>query len=81
MTMIKESGRVLPFPSARLPHDTTLGAISGWPIYYHGIHHCRRVEVSSNSATVEANKFVRPHKSCMHQYIIKLAHWGQTIGP
>jgi hypothetical protein len=31
--------------------------------------------------TVEATKFVGPYKSRMHQYIIKLAHQGQTIGP
>jgi hypothetical protein len=37
--------------------------------------------VSSNSAIVEATKFAGPHKSRMHQYIIELAHRGQTIGP
>jgi hypothetical protein len=37
--------------------------------------------VSSSSATDEATKFAGPHKSRMHQYIIELAHWGQTIGP
>jgi hypothetical protein len=62
-------------------HNMTLGAIRGWPIHYPGIHHCRRGEVSSNSVTVEATKFAGPYKSRMHQYIIKLAHQGQTIGP
>jgi hypothetical protein len=38
-------------------------------------------EVSSNSATDEATKFVGPHESYMHQYIINLVHRGQTIGP
>jgi hypothetical protein len=34
-----------------------------------------------NSATVKATKFVGPHKSRMHQYIINLVHLGQAIGP
>jgi hypothetical protein len=79
--MIKELGQVTPFPSARLPHDATHWAIPGWPIHYPGIHHCRRGEGSSNLMTIEATKFVGLHKSHMHQYIIKLAHWGQMIGP
>jgi hypothetical protein len=79
--MIKESGRVAPLPSARLPCDTTRWAICGWPVHYLGIRHYRRGEGSSNSATIEATKFVGPHKSRMHQYIIKLAHRSQTIGP
>jgi hypothetical protein len=33
-TMIKVSDQVPPFPSERLPHDTILGAIRGWPIHY-----------------------------------------------
>jgi hypothetical protein len=37
--------------------------------------------VSSNSVTIEATKFVGPHKSRMCQYLINLVHWGQTIGP
>jgi hypothetical protein len=37
--------------------------------------------VLSNSATVEATKFVGPNESCMRQYIINLVHRGQTIGP
>jgi hypothetical protein len=37
--------------------------------------------VSSNSATVEATKFVGPHKSHTRQYIISLVHRGQTIDP
>jgi hypothetical protein len=81
MTMIKESGRVAPFPSARLPYDTTCWAIRGWPVHYPGIHHCRRGEGSSNSVTAKATKFAGPYKSCMRQYIIKLAHRGQTISP
>jgi hypothetical protein len=27
-----------PFPSARLPRDTTLGAIRGWPMHYPFYH-------------------------------------------
>jgi hypothetical protein len=37
--------------------------------------------VSSNLATVEATKFVGSHKCRIRQYIINLAHRGQTIGP
>jgi hypothetical protein len=37
--------------------------------------------VSFNSANDEATKFVRPHKSRMRQYIIELAHQGQTMSP
>jgi hypothetical protein len=37
--------------------------------------------VLSNSATIEATKIVRPHKSHMRQYKINLVHRGQTIGP
>jgi hypothetical protein len=53
----------------------------GVPVHYPGIHHCRRGEGSSNSVTIEATKFVGPHKSRMCQYIIKLAHRGQMIDP
>jgi hypothetical protein len=35
--VIKESGRVLPHPSARLPHDTVTG-IRGWPMHYPDVH-------------------------------------------
>jgi hypothetical protein len=38
-------------------------------------------DVSSNSVTVQATKFVGPHKSHMRQYIINLVHQDQTIGP
>jgi hypothetical protein len=62
-------------------HVIPLRAIRVWPIHYPSIHHCRRGEVSSNSVTGEVTKFVGPHKSLMHQYIINLAHRGQTIGP
>jgi hypothetical protein len=31
--------------------------------------------------TIEATKFVGPHKSCMHHDIINFVHWGQMIGP
>jgi hypothetical protein len=45
------------------------------------LSHCTSVKssgVSSNTATVEATKFVGPHKSHMHQYIIKcLFIWTQ----
>jgi hypothetical protein len=80
-TTIKESGRVPPVPSVRLLHNTTSWAIREWPVHYHDIHHCRRCEVSSNSATVKTTKFTGPYKSRMRQYVIKIAHRGQTIGP
>jgi hypothetical protein len=35
----------------------------------------------SDNATIEATKYVGPHKSHMHQYITKLAHQGQAISP
>jgi hypothetical protein len=38
-------------------------------------------EVLSNSVTIEATKFVGPHKSRMCQYVINLVHRGQTISP
>jgi hypothetical protein len=50
------------------PHTITLSSVK-----YSG--------VPSISATVKATKFAGPHKSHMHQYIINLVHWGQTIGP
>jgi hypothetical protein len=37
--------------------------------------------VSSNSATIEATKFVGLHESRMHHYIINSVHRDQTIGP
>jgi hypothetical protein len=80
MMTIKESGRALPHPSACLPRDTSLG----YPWVAHTLSwctSCRCDRVSSNSVTVEATKFVGPYKSRMCQYIIKLVHRGQAIGP
>jgi hypothetical protein len=34
---IKESGQVLPNPSACLPRDTSMG-IRGWPMHYLNVH-------------------------------------------
>jgi hypothetical protein len=45
-------------------------AMRGCPVYYPGIHHCKRGEVSSNSAIVKTTKFTGPGKSRMRQYII-----------
>jgi hypothetical protein len=67
-TMIKESGRVAPFPSARLPRDTPHRAIRGWPIHYPDIHHYRRGEGSSNVVTIKATMFARFHIARMRQY-------------
>jgi hypothetical protein len=77
MTMIKELGRIAPFPSVRLPCDTIRCDICGSPVHYPGIHHCRRGEESSNSVTIKAPMFSGPHLSRMHQYIIKLACWAR----
>jgi hypothetical protein len=59
-----------------IPRRASVGAphtILMSPVKYGGL--------SSNLATVEAIKFVGSHKSHMRQYIINLAHRGQTIGP
>jgi hypothetical protein len=40
-------------------------------------HHCRYVGVSSNSVTISATQFMRPHKSRIRQYIINAC----TSGP
>jgi hypothetical protein len=50
----------------------------------HALSQCTPVRygrIASISVTYAATKFVGPHKSYMHQYIIELAHRGQTIGP
>jgi hypothetical protein len=67
-TTIKESSRVTPFPSVRLPRDTPHRAIRGWSIHYPGIHHYRRGEGSSNSATIKATMFAGFHIARKHQY-------------
>jgi hypothetical protein len=43
-------------------HVIPLQAICGWPVHYPGKHQCRNGEVSSNSVTINATKFVEPHK-------------------
>jgi hypothetical protein len=55
-------------------HAIPLWAIRGRPIHYPGIHHYRNAGVLSDSATISATKFVRPHKSIIHQYRSILAH-------
>jgi hypothetical protein len=78
--MIKQSGRVLPRPSAVFHVKTSMGSL--WVAQT--LSQCtsvKRGKVSSNLVTVEATKFARPHKSRMCQYIINLVHQGQTIGP
>jgi hypothetical protein len=72
--------RVTTSPSARLPHDTSMG-IRGWPMHYLSIHHCRYGGIASVSVTHETTKFAGPHKSYKRQYIMEQAHQGQTIGP
>ena len=60
--------RVPPLPSARLPRDTTLWAIRGWPVHYPGIHHCRNGEGSSDLYSDRTTRLTGPHKSSMRQY-------------
>jgi hypothetical protein len=77
---VKESGRVLPRPS--VVFHTYASVVTSWvarTLSY--CTHVKRDKVSSNSATYETTKFVGLHISHMHQYIIKLAHRGQTICP
>jgi hypothetical protein len=69
------SGRVTPFPSVRLPHDTPHRVIRGWPVHYPGIHHYRRGEGPSNSTTIEATMFAGFHIAHMCQYT------AQTCSP
>jgi hypothetical protein len=77
---IKESGRDLPHPSACLPHDSSTD-IRGWHVHYPSIHHCRRGEVSFNSAIVEATNFAGPHKSHIRQHIINACStWPTDTG-
>jgi hypothetical protein len=64
-TTIEESGRVPPFSCAHLSRDTSLGYPWVAHTLYPGIHLCRKGQVSSNSATVEATKFMGLHKSHM----------------
>jgi hypothetical protein len=78
--VIKESGRVLPRPSAVFHMNPSVD--NPWvaqTLSLLNIH--KRGKVSSNSATHDATKFVGPHKSYMRQYIMELAHRGKMIGP
>jgi hypothetical protein len=80
MMTIKESGQVLPHPSVIFHVKISMSS----PWVAQTLSQCifvKRGKVSSNSAIVEATKFVGPHKSHMRQYIIKIVHQGQTIGP
>jgi hypothetical protein len=59
-------------------HAMPLWAIHGWHVHYPGIHQCRYGRIASVLVTIQATKFIRHHKSCMCQYIIKLVHQGQV---
>jgi hypothetical protein len=66
---IKESGRVLPHPSAVFRSN----ALADNPWVAQILSHCtpiKRGKVSSNLVTDVTTKFVGSHKSRMHQYII-----------
>jgi hypothetical protein len=68
--MVKESGQVLPRPSAVFHANAS--ADTSWVAQT--LSHCisvKRGKVSSNSMTHETTKFVRLHISRMCQYIIK----------
>jgi hypothetical protein len=73
-TTIKESSRAhhtLVQVFHMIPHRTSVGGphtIPMSPVEYGG--------VSSNSATIEATKFMGPHKSRMRQYIINVVATG-----
>jgi hypothetical protein len=73
--IIKESGQVLPHPSACLPRDNLNGHL--WMA--HTLSQCTSItrgKVSSDSATVKATKFAGAYTSCMHQYIINACSSG-----
>jgi hypothetical protein len=74
--IIKELDRVLPHPSACLPHDTSTG-IHGWPIHYPDVHPRGMVGYRPTLVTIEATQFAGPHKSRMCQYIIN----AYSVGP
>jgi hypothetical protein len=78
--VVNESGRVLPHPSV-IFHAY---ASTETPWVARALSHYTPVKqgkLSSNSVTHQANKFAGLHISHMHQYIMKLAHWEQTIDP
>jgi hypothetical protein len=56
---------------ASVPYSTwkPQRVVCGWP-KPSLLSSVKRGKISSNSATVEANKFVRPHQSRTHKYII-----------
>jgi hypothetical protein len=67
---VKELGRVLPHPSDIIHVYASMDT----PWVTQTLSHCapvKRGNVSSNSVTHKATKFVGPHKSRMCQYIIK----------
>jgi hypothetical protein len=72
--VVNESGRVLPRTSVAF-HAY---ASANTPWVARTLSHCTPVKwdkVLSNSVTHEATKFAGPHKSHMHQYIIKCLHF------
>jgi hypothetical protein len=67
---VKELGRVLPHPSDIIHVYASMDT----PWVAQTLSHCapvKRGNVSSNSVTHKATKFVGPHKFRMCQYIIK----------
>jgi hypothetical protein len=73
MMTIKESGRVLPHPSAIFHSKTSMGR--PWVDRTLSLlSYVKRGKVPFNSATVEATKFTGPHTSHMHQDIINACY-------
>jgi hypothetical protein len=75
---IKRLGQVLPHPSAVFHAKTSTGS----PWVDRTLSHCTSVKwgkLLSNSATVEAIKFVGPHNSHIHQYIINACCNGAQL--
>jgi hypothetical protein len=55
----------LPHPSARLPRDTSSGYL--WVAHTLSRYTSWRYDrIASISTTIQATKFMGPHKSCMH---------------
>jgi hypothetical protein len=77
---VKESGRVLPCPSAIFHPYASVDTPWVAQILSHYTP-VKRGKISSNSVTHKATMLTGPHKSCMRQYIMKLAHRGQRIDP
>jgi hypothetical protein len=66
-----------PHPSACVQCNVLTG-IHGWPVHYPGLHLIAMVRYLLTQRPSKRLSLWDPHKSHMHQYIIKLAHQGQV---